>query len=65
VFAYGALGGAYAAGFAIGNNIKGQTFTNQTLTLVLKPGDLDKMDSLSIWCSDVRVSFGDGMFRAP
>ena len=65
MFAYGGLGANYAAGFAIGNNIKGQTFANQTLTLLLKPGDLDKMDGLSIWCSDVRVSFGDGIFRAP
>lgn len=62
VFVYGGLAGNYGQGFAIGSNIKGVSYTGQTLTLTLKTGDLDKLDGLSIWCSDVRVSFGDGLF---
>lgn len=62
VFVYGGLAGNYGQGFAIGNNIKGVAYTGQTLTLTLKTGDLDKLDGLSIWCSDVRVSFGEGSF---
>ena len=63
VFAYGGLAGNYGAGFAIGSNLKGTVFTNQTLKLTLKAGDIDKMDGLSIWCSDVKISFGDGLFQ--
>lgn len=62
VFVYGGKAGNYAAGFPIGNNLRGTLFANQTLMVTLKPGDLEKLDGISIWCSDANVSFGDGLF---
>jgi hypothetical protein len=65
VYAYGAIGGRFTSGFAIGPNLRGTVYTNQTLTLKLKAGDLDKLDSLSIWCEDAKADFGSGRFVAP
>jgi len=65
VYAYGALGSNFTSGFRIGPNLKGTIFTNQTLTLTLSAGDLDKLDSLSIWCEDAKANFGSGVFAAP
>ena len=62
VFVYGGKASNYSAGFPIGNNLRGTSFSNQTLTVTLNPGDLDKLDGISIWCSDANVSFGDGLF---
>ena len=62
VFVYGAIAGNYRAGFAIGNNLRGTSFANQTLSIALNPGDLDKLDGISIWCTDATISFGDGLF---
>lgn len=62
VFVYGGRAGNYAAGFPIGNNLRGTSFANQTLTITLSAGDLDKMDGVSIWCLDANANFGDGFF---
>ena len=62
VFVYGGVGGNYVAGFPIGINLRGTVFANQTLTVTLAAGDLDKLDGISIWCSDANVNFGDGKF---
>lgn len=62
VFVYGGKGGNYAAGFPVGNNLRGTSFANQTLTINLNAGDLDKMDGVSIWCADANANFGDGLF---
>ncbi len=56
---YGGLAGNYRNGFAIGPNLRGTAFTGQTLRVSLQPGDIDKLDGISIWCSDANVSFGD------
>ena len=65
VFVYGAKAGNYAAGFPVGNNLRGTQFVNQTVTVTLSAGDLDKMDGISIWCTDANANFGDGVFKAP
>lgn len=62
VFVYGGKAGNYVAGFPVGNNLRGTSFANQTLTVKLNAGDLDKMDGVSIWCADVNANFGDGLF---
>lgn len=62
VFVYGGKAGNYAAGFPVGNNLRGTSFANQTLTVTLSAGDLDKMDGVSIWCADANANFGDGLF---
>jgi Electron transfer DM13 len=64
VFVYGAKGGNYVAGFPIGPNLKGTVFSNQTLRVTLQAGDLDKLDGISIWCTDANANFGDGTFAA-
>jgi hypothetical protein len=62
VFVYGGKAGNYVAGFPIGNNLRGTSFANQTLTINLSAGDLDRMDGVSIWCTDANANFGDGLF---
>ena len=62
VFVYGGVGGNYSAGFPIGPNLRGTVFANQTLTVPLAAGDLDKLDGISIWCIDANANFGDGKF---
>lgn len=62
VFVYGGKAGNYLAGFAVGNNLRGTSFANQTLTVKLNAGDLDRMDGVSIWCADANANFGDGLF---
>lgn len=62
VFVYGGKAGNYLAGFPVGNNLRGTSFANQTLTVNLKAGELDKMDGVSIWCTDANANFGDGLF---
>ena len=63
VYAYGVLNTNYAAGFIVGPNIRGTAYNNQLLVIELKSGDIDKMNSISIWCTEARVSFGDGIFK--
>jgi hypothetical protein len=62
VFAYGGLAGNYRDGFPIGPNLRGTVYTGQTLRLALRPGDIDKLDGISIWCADVNANFGDVTF---
>ncbi len=64
VFVYGGKGGNYVAGFPVGTNLRGTVFNNQTLKVTLQPGDLDKLDGISIWCADANANFGDGTFAA-
>lgn len=63
---YAGVGGDYdpPVGFAISPDIKGQGFNGETLTVQLPEGKtLDDLDGVSIWCTDVGVSFGDGIFE--
>jgi hypothetical protein len=63
---YGGLGGDYAAGFAISEDILGVTFVDETKTLTL-PNDktFDDMNGISVWCITANVSFSDALFAAP
>lgn len=63
---YAGVGGNYdpPVGFAISPNIKGQAFNGQTVTVQLPVGTtLDNLDGIAVWCTDVGVSFGDGIFE--
>jgi hypothetical protein len=62
VVVYGGLGGDYRNGFPIGDNLRGRVFTGQTLTVKMKAGDIDKLDGISIWCTDANANFGDLTF---
>jgi len=51
-------------GFAISDNIFGTRYENQTFTVQLPENKtLDDLNGISIWCSDVGVSFGDSLFN--
>ena len=66
VFFYAALGEDYLApeAFVLGDQLNGPVYTDQTLRLKLPVNrTLDDMDSLSVWCSDFRVSFGEAVFQ--
>jgi Electron transfer DM13 len=65
VYVYGGLGGNYKNGFPIGPNLQGTAYKNKTLRVSLKAGDIDKLDGISIWCSDVNADFGNASFAAP
>jgi hypothetical protein len=62
VFVYGGLAGNFRQGFPIGPNLRGTVYTGQTLRLALRTGDIDKLDSISIWCVDANANFGDVTF---
>jgi len=52
--------------FAISSNLVGTAFSNATLSLTIpEPRSLNQFNSLSIWCVEVGVSFGDGNFGPP
>lgn len=51
-------------GTSISGNLVGPPFVNETLSFTLPDGfDLDSLSYISIWCIDVSISFGDGMFQ--
>jgi hypothetical protein len=62
VFVYGGLAGNYRQGFQIGPNLRGTTYTGQTLRVTLNAGDIDKLDGISIWFVDANANFGDATF---
>ncbi len=61
---YGGLGGDYTGGFGFGLELTRATpYEDEALTIQLPASqDLDDLDGLSVWCVDVFISFGDGMF---
>lgn len=61
---YGGLGGNYDAGFAMGDDlIKTGGYEGETLVFTIPDGHtLDDLDGVSVWCVDVGVDFGSGMF---
>ncbi|MBU2882405.1 DM13 domain-containing protein [Psychrosphaera sp. B3R10] len=67
VYFYGALDGQYDTengGFAMGMQLNGRAYANEDFTVKLtSPAPLDKMNSISVWCADFSVSFGDGQFQ--
>ena len=65
VYFYAAIDGDYLSpeAFVLGDQLNGQQFGNQTLQLKLPTNrTLDDINSLSVWCSDFRVSFGNAVF---
>ncbi len=66
VFVYGGVDGNYDDGFAMGQNLFGTRFTNQTLIITLADESvLDRFNGISIWCVTAGVSFGDGILQSP
>lgn len=63
---YGGLGGDYdpPVGFSLSEDLLGQRFEGETLTLRLPAGrTLDELDGVSIWCVAVGANFGDALFE--
>ncbi len=61
---YGGLGGDYARGFSMSNDIRrAEAYAGETITVQL-PEDmtLDDLDGVSVWCVPAGASFGDGLF---
>ena len=51
-------------GTSISGDIQGPVYTDATMTLTLPNNKtLDDFDSLSVYCVDRRLSFGDGLFE--
>ncbi len=68
VYFYAGIDNNYipSTSFTIGNSINGRSYTDAAITLRL-PIDktLDDFNSLSVWCADFRISFGELLFSAP
>lgn len=65
---YAGLGGDYDGGFAITDDLFNfpTGYSGATVYGVLPDGlTLDDLDGISVWCVDVAVDFGSGMFAAP
>ncbi len=61
---YAGNGDFLTTGFSISDDLFGQVFNNDTLTVTIPEGrTLDDIDRISIWCIPVRFSFGDGIFQ--
>lgn len=62
---YSGLDGDFESGFALSDNlVRSEPYVGENLVLELPEGrSLDELDSISIWCVDVAVSFGDGVFE--
>lgn len=51
-------------GFSISENIKGTRYTGQDFTIRLDDSvSLDDFNGISVWCVEVGISFGDGLFQ--
>lgn len=64
---YGGLAGDYDSGFPMGDDlVQPGGYQGDTLSFTL-PDDktLDDLDGVSVWCVDVGVDFGSGMFEGP
>lgn len=64
---YGGKDGDYAGGFALSDDLlRPGGYSGETLVLTL-PEDrtLGDLDGLSVWCVDVGIDFGSGLFAAP
>ena len=62
MYFYGGVNGVYAGAnaFALSLLLSGDPFANNTLTLVLPANKtLDDFDSISVWCVEFQVNFGD------
>jgi len=67
VFFYAAQNRAYESGdvFIIGPQLNGQVYVNDTFRLTIPQGQsLDTFDSVSVWCVDFKINFGDAFLGA-
>jgi hypothetical protein len=64
---YGGAGGDYDNGFAMTEDLlKDGGYNGTTLVATLPEGeDMDALDGISVWCVDVGVDFGSGVFSPP
>lgn len=64
---YGGIGGNYADGFAMTDDLlRPGGYSNTTITAKVPAGKtLDDLDGVSIWCVTVGANFGDARFPAP
>ena len=52
-----------SGGFEFGPRLNGTVYENDTFEFTVdSPNILDNMNSVSVWCYDFQVSFGDGLF---
>ncbi|MDN4503624.1 DM13 domain-containing protein [Alteromonadaceae bacterium BrNp21-10] len=68
VYFYGSTDHGYNsdAAFAMGNLLNGRVYQQETLMINLPAGKtLDDFNSLSVWCADFNVSFGQTLLSAP
>ncbi len=66
VFFYAAKDSQFGsdAAFVVGPRLNGTVYSGNTLTLKLPAGKtLDDMNSISVWCADVRIDFGSAVFN--
>lgn len=66
VQAYGGVDGNFlgADAVALSPDLVGPVYRRTTLTIDLPRNvSLDSFNSISIWCVEVGISFGDGIFR--
>lgn len=67
VYFYGGIDGMFKeedGGFLIGEQLNGTPFNNEDFNIIMPDTrHLDKMNSISVWCADFAVSFGDGLFH--
>ncbi|TWT98107.1 Electron transfer DM13 [Botrimarina colliarenosi] len=57
---------AFTAGLEIGPQLLGIAFDGGSLTLDLPSGEtIEGWNAISVWCTEVPVSFGDAVFAAP
>ena len=64
---YGALGSDFGSGFPMTGDLRRDGgYSGETVYATLPAGTtLDDVDSMSLWCIDAAVSFGEGVFAAP
>jgi len=64
---YGGTNEDYAGGFALSDNLlKSGGYAGESVVLTLPAGrSLDDLDGISVWCVDVEIDFGSGVFAAP
>lgn len=64
---YGGVGGNYTGGFPMSPDLLRSTpYENVTMYIQVPAGKtLDDFDGVSIWCVDVAVDFGSGIFAPP
>lgn len=51
--------------YELSDNMVGDEFTGDTLTLDISGIPFEEWNLITLWCVPAAVSFGDGVFRAP